>query len=66
MMCVYLLDVVNSSVDDFDTAEDLHEAVGHILQEVIPEDEAHINELCDKLFKLIKRCVITMNLNKYN
>lgn len=52
-------DVVNSGADDFETAEDLHDAVGHILQEAVPEggDCGDIDDVCNQLFSLIKRFV---------
>eukprot|EP00794_Sanderia_malayensis_P015302 gene15302-16879_t len=56
-MLQYVVDVVNSGADDFENAEDLHDAVGHILMEAVPEggNFGDIDDVCDRLFNLIKR-----------
>ena len=49
---------MNSSVDDFECADDLNEAVGPILQEVIPENGdgnvKFLDDVCNGLFSLIR------------
>lgn len=53
----YMVDVMNSSIDDFECVDDLSEAVGPILQEVLPENEGSddMDVICSELFSLLKR-----------
>ena len=52
-------DVISASVDDFECPDDLNEAVGHILQEVLTDDENGssdcLDEVCSGLFHIIKK-----------
>lgn len=55
----YVVDVVNAGADDFECSDDLNEAVGHILQEIIPED-GHVSsngldDICNGLFRIIRK-----------
>ena len=53
---------MNSSIDDFECVDDLSEAVGPILQEVLPENEGSddMDVICSELFSLLKRLVTTL------
>ena len=54
-ICSYIGSVLETSGDDFESYDDLFEAVGEVLQEVDDEkNEEDIKKICDKMFKLVK------------
>ena len=54
-----LVGVVHTSASDFECPDDLNEAVGHILQEVLPEDgngaSGCLDDVCKGLFGIIRQ-----------
>ena len=50
---------MHTGADDFECPDDLNEAVGHILQEVIPEDansaSVCLDDVCNGLFRIIRQ-----------
>ncbi|XP_065061208.1 ATP-binding cassette sub-family F member 3-like [Rhopilema esculentum] len=52
----YVVDVVNSSAEDFESSDELNDAVGHILQEVIPDNDdiQSLDDICSGLYHIIK------------
>lgn len=55
-------DVLESGSDDFESGEDIHDAVGSILTEVAgDEGEEDIIDICNQLMGALKGCVETSN-----
>ena len=55
-------DVLESGSDDFESGEDIHDAVGSILTEVAgDEEEEDIIDICNQLMGALKGCVETSN-----
>ena len=53
---VWFVDVSQSSADDFDSTDDLYEAVGGLLLEASgSEDDDNIRSICKGLMNLLKR-----------
>ena len=59
--CIFITfypDVVNSGAEDFESSDELNDAVGHILQEVIPDNGADdiqcLDDICSGLYHIIK------------
>lgn len=51
----YVEGVLAGSLDDFETCEDIYEAVGDILQSIsVEKTEDNIRELCTQFFNIIK------------
>ena len=49
------LDVTKTSVDDFETVDDLYDAVGAVLHEATEnDDEDDIKNICNGIINLIK------------
>ena len=54
-ICSYIESVLETSSDDFESCDDLFEAVGEVLQEVDQDkNEDDIKVICDKMYKLVK------------
>ena len=54
-ICSYIGSVLETSGDDFESCDDLYEAVGEVLQEVdLDKNENEIKAICDKMFRLVK------------
>jgi len=50
-----LLDVTKTSVDDFETVDDLYDAVGAVLHEATEnDDEDDIKNICNGIINLIR------------
>ena len=52
-------DILESGVDDFESGEDIHDAVGSILAEVAgDEGEDYIIDICNQLLSALKGYVL--------
>ena len=47
--------MLEHGADDFDTVDDLYEAIGDMLLEVDGKGEDDIREICDRLMEVMKR-----------
>lgn len=54
-ICSYIESILETSGDDFESCDDLFEAVGEVLQEVDEDkNEDDIREICDRMYNLVK------------
>ena len=54
-ICSYIESVLETSSDDFESCDDLFEAVGEVLQEMDQDkNEKEIKAICDKMYRLVK------------
>ena len=54
-ICSYIESVLETSGDDFESSDDLFEAIGEVLQEVDEDkNEEDIKDICDTMFNLVK------------
>jgi len=54
-ICSYIESVLETSSDDFESCDDLFEAVGEVLQEMDEnKNEDEIRAVCDKMYRLVK------------
>ncbi|KAK2179244.1 hypothetical protein NP493_503g01030 [Ridgeia piscesae] len=52
----YVEGILTGGLDDFDTVEDLHEAIGNVLVELDPDKtQDDVLEICDRLFCIMKQ-----------
>ena len=52
-ICSYVQSVLETSGDDFESSEDLFEAVGEVLQE-LDKEESEVQRVCDLLYRTVK------------
>ena len=54
-ICSYVQSVLETSGEDFESSEDLFEAVGEVLQEVDGEKtESEIQKICEVIYRIVK------------
>ena len=51
----FILGVLEHGADDFETVDDLYDAIGDMLLEVDGKGEDDIREICDRLMEVMKR-----------
>ena len=57
-LLTYVVDVTNTSAEDFETVEDLYDAVGGVLHEATEnEDEDEIRKICHGVMNLFRKYV---------
>ena len=47
--------ILENGADDFETVDDLYEAIGDMLLEVDGKGEDDVREICDRLMEVMKR-----------
>ena len=56
--------VLEASCDDFESSEDVFEAIGGVLSEVSDKSDSDLRKLCDQLMHLLKPNFQNGSLNK--